>query len=568
MIKPIAEATSSQAKRGPVKHDDQELCFPGTFGKRLGLEELQSSHDEARRLIDIGQPTQARRKLVAGLLAYQCDGWSVWPGSELAQKSLSLLFSIGGLEVATKAILPLILNEKFCLDWQLASCLAQCASIGMSSKERKTVSLEFAAHLRAILEPEMKYIPVSQTEKSVAKPKKDDPQECIDFLLISLLDHPDEFLRGRVAEIVRWLTLSRVLSAGKLETRALALPYGPGRELAAGILQNLRRTKLLNSTSIGPHSSQVVEANLLVAKALGLSSPSSRFSAQSYEVPRHRWSMAIDSLLYEDDEQIALANAALSEICAPLKPADSRELFLVTQRALGQPSSLKGTPQEREALFRVASRLPEEEQNDIVEKFASWNPLWPHDLLDIGISESLIRKALAKIESDALQPFLFEQGTLIHAIEISAPPGQRPSQLELVAFFMKNARKLSLPSREQVFQRGSLHFEARKPSPPQAAVKRYPLGATAGGVLTPSTVSDLFKKSGDFRSESIRRIIWQDGRVATPRLGQPLSQGCALFYDFKEDFKTELGWLLLKNGSTTAMICPNRKVVQFYGGNQ
>lgn len=568
MIKPFAKSTNSKTDPAPINHDGDELFLPGTFGKRSAREELQNSHDEAIKLIGRRQGTLARRKLVAGLLAYQLDGWSVWLGSELGQSSLDLLFSAGSLEETTKAILPLIVNEKFCLDWQLASCLAQRASESMSNSERKAAGLVFTAHLRTILLPELNHIPVSETEKSVVIPDLAKLEDCIDFLLINLLDHPDEYFRARVADVIRWLTTSGSFSLEMLESRAQSLPHSWGRELATGILQNVRNPGLLNSTPCQPPSSEVVELNLLVAKSLGLSNPPSQPTAQASEEPLEPWLLPIGRLLFGDPELIASANAELTKVCSPLKPPISRELYEVSRRALGQPSTLKGTPQEREALFRVASRLDEAKQREVIESLASWNPKWPHDLLDVGISESLIDVAVANVKGSVQQPFLFANGTLLHAVEIIAEPSRRISQQELIAFFVKYGRDLSPPRLDQLTQRGSLHFSVCHPCPPRAVVRSYPLGATAGGVLTPSTVSDLFMGSGPFSIEFVRRLFWQNGRATVPRLGDPLSQGCALFYDFKEAYEAELGWLFLRDGITRALVYPKRKVVQYYGGDR
>ena len=510
------------------------------------------------------QTSLARETLVRGLVDCQQGGWPVWEAGGTAKAAITLLFSAGNLAESTQALKPLIENQEHSFDWKVASTLIECASAHANDEERDSFAETLMAHLSLVVGPERKHIPVSSEELEVRLPSTTSASSCLHCFLVTLLEHPDEYFRARTADVLRWLAQSDEFPLEVLETRAVDFVGGDhGRETAAAVLKSLR-----GNIKSSPAADEKIS---LVSQALGLPpaklvQPDVLFErCQDYE-----WSLQLPREIRDEPALLETAERHLTALCFPYSPTEASEIYKLRNSAFSVGySSVEGTAQEREAIFMTVGELSAESQRGVVERYATFNPHWPTDLLDYAISKGFLSAAWSNLRKNSQKPFDFDLGRLLHTIEIeTSKNGMELTVRELTAFFVEPG-KLKPPTIRQLGMYNSLHFTASNDTALDgiSAVRRYQLTRGLGGSVTPAKLSDRFMKSGPYEGERLHRVVWQNGRFQKPHLGPPLTQGAATFYKFSETPRFELGWVVCRDGKPLLYCYPERHRLIKAGGD-
>lgn len=578
-----------QATRGDSDESNDELLLPGTFGRRAGVRALKEHLGRGREQLAVGNKAGARQSFVRGLEAAQVAGWGIWTMSDDSRRALdALLRETGGVAAAISVLCSLIMNEEYAADWSIAQSLIESGLPALPREARAEVLSIVIGHFRCVLRPEY--------EQGDAKYET--------ALLVALLDHPNQYARGRAADIIMWLAQQGpdAFDISRLQRRVVSTEIGYGRELAAGMLHGLSLTcphaldeALLERALI---SQMLSDSNFIVryaadgiAQRMGIASDSDDREAvaavtpdDSSSVAEDRswtWQRDTDAILKIDgnDDSRRGARRWLESLCADESPEHAMALWKVRRAGFGCHRSERwSTPWEREAAFRAVHNINSAEERERLAEEAMWNPMWPDGQLRMDwrpLSDRL-RDRLVRCEYEGC--FVVNGKILLHYLELVKDDRQETMKIfEAVAFLVPSVFFNGHFDLDALTERCSVHgvvsngrSRSRLARISEAAVITFKDRPRIGGKVTPARPTTRLLEVTGLPEESFERVCWRDGRFWDPwGVGPPISQGCALLMNENVRITLSdvvLAWVVFEDGQPRVVVDPIRRSVYPIGG--
>jgi hypothetical protein len=419
---PGAEETPAASESAPAggdeggggKKPELELYLPGLFGRKKALLPLKEAPQKALARIARDDFATARKTLVKALQEAQQGDWDVWEGHSDADTALGLLFArCGPLETVLGALAPLVLAEKHASSWRVAEKITLAAVRQLGADGRRGLFAVLAEHVEYLVRAERANFNV--TEELDELPTTVSPisaDECLDALLLSLLDHPSGHMRQRAADVIEWLARQSAFGLCSLVEHAVRDGPPDGREIAIGILHRLALQDPSRVAQIAACAEfdRLTKTNSFLARYLVEemgrtwegSAGGNPGAALPSEAPPYEWSFDAGSLLdtFEGGRERSLA--CLTDLCAPLLPAEVKELSYIRRRAFCLPAPGEGYAFEREAIFRALAGVSSTSERGALLSFVAWNPLWPDAELRPGRS-ALAPRIFSALESGSAE---------------------------------------------------------------------------------------------------------------------------------------------------------------------
>ena len=190
--------------------------------------------------------------------------------------------------------------------------------------------------------------------------------QCLDRLLLSLIDHSNICMRKRAADVIEWLTRVSEISPQMLVNHISQNAFCEGREIAIGILHRLvlhAPSRIEQIVACDGFERLTRTNNFLVRfliEEMGRTwerSAAIPAAVSSSQTALFEWSFDAASLLDLQEGSCAMAVRSVAELCAPLSPAEIRELIDIRLRAFAAPHPFQGYGFEREAIFRALANV-------------------------------------------------------------------------------------------------------------------------------------------------------------------------------------------------------------------
>ncbi|WP_164002027.1 serine protease [Pyxidicoccus caerfyrddinensis] len=599
----IEEPTDSGNNSG---EDSSELYLPGTFGRKAGLNALHRNVAHAKERAAKQDMVSARKALVEGLASAQSAGWGIWYGSAPGREALSFLFQkTGNVAEAVRSLRSVILEEEHAEDWLMAQTLMVLGLPALPDLTRRTVLELVVTHLRYLLAPEASQTDISEEVRLTKMERQTNPppDRVIEGLLVALLDHPNQYFRSRVADVINWLAQSSDgFDTSHLVSRIAGTVSGHGRELAVGLLHSLALSnpaRLRGTLSDKTLTTMEADPNFLVRYAADAiskllkdahSSPTAPIdvsppdNTHQQKPPRNigrGWSWHGDTeriLRLVGTEPIrALASDWLSEVCGEESPEDLAKLSQIRHEGFGCRQDFWSTAWEREAVFRSVGSAHDTNTKRHLISEAMWNPLWPDS--DLNVSwQPIGDQLLSRLESGEDLDNCFQVGDkiLLHSLELKVDERKRRSfEFETYAFLATSTFFNGHIDFTNVVEPMSVHgwreVQVSKrilASINEPAVVRFTAMPMIGGDITPSQPSQLLLTATGFSRESFERVCWRDGRLWDPwGVGPALARGCALLMNKGGRLHMsgfDMFWAVLINRSLSFIVDPTRKTSYRY----
>src|SRR5206468_379547 len=112
----------------------------------------------------------------------------------------------GPLETVLGALAPLVLAEKHASSWRVAEKITLAAMRQLGADGRRGLFAALAEHVEYLVRAERANLNVMEELDELpttVSPISED--ECLDALLLSLLDHPSTNMMRRAADVIEWL---------------------------------------------------------------------------------------------------------------------------------------------------------------------------------------------------------------------------------------------------------------------------------------------------------------------------------------------------------------------------
>jgi hypothetical protein len=569
--------------------DEEDVAMPGVFGRRQSLRSLETANQLAEERIKRHDVESARLVLRDGLLQAQGDGWNIWEGLTEADVALNqLLTGFGSMKEGLRTLTECVMAEAHESDWRIARKLMMIAMSHADADGRRNLFSIVADHIECLVRPERRQYSVCDELKALEKVSCDiTPDECVDRLLMSLIDHPNKEMRSRAAITVEWLVREKVLDARVVVDRVVSREVGDGREIAIGILQRIISDDPTRAGAIiSPEQLETLRSDPhvlvrdFVERCLGTTwvkvdaihadSPLAQARAPT------EWSFDTAQLFGLLAGSRETAESLAGELCKPLTPKEMVELQDIRRKACDGARSFRGHAFERESVFRSLCDITDDAGRQAVLSSSLWNPLWPDRQLLVDASP-LFPGIMARLEANELSAaFNLGPNTILHCFEFRPPEGGESSQTdEAVAVLVCKEYFEGHLDFDNLWEVGSVHSVMSSTvrassilaSSQNPAVIRFEPENRIGGNFTPAfpcaTLSDMVGSGG------VERVCWRDGRrwdLWGP--GPPLAGGTALLLESSRVQRLvgyDVVWVILRNNVPTRIVDVRRGRV--YRGN-
>lgn len=499
--------------RGPDKGEAPDMIFPGMVGPSAAKAAIK----------DCRSRNAPAEEVVRALGDARTGGWDIWLNDDDFEWGLTRLFE-SGHEAGVARLAPL-LSEDFrsARDWRVAEQLIRYSSPSASAATREQVYASVVEHVEFLLQPEVKHIPSASPPEGVAPSP---PQTAIERYLVSLLDHPSDFMRSRVGELLLWLAERPGTVVDELALRVRSDKVGYGRELASAILVEAgRRAAPLEACRVaGPPLGEWVDDDLFVHAALrgigaaraptepvALSGTASRQSAIHIDVsglaPRQ------GGVRVEE-----LADWHVRSFCSGIgmEPSLLARLWHQRCRAEYRPAGNIGTPWERAGVGKSVADVADQM---LLERHALCNPRWSEHDLDLAWRPQTDRIIESLKRGEYGSAFSVDSEVIVHTLELARDGRGGLYRFEVAAVLVGQRGLLTR------FSAGAavpfVNAFGPQQDPPEAvrgltsSVYRYRHTPRVGGDLTPAKLaSGLLKILGG--APGGRSSYWRAGRVHEP----------------------------------------------------
>ncbi|MFT9849992.1 S1 family peptidase [Aneurinibacillus sp. REN35] len=137
------------------KNAQEELFFPGTFGKKSSLEESNQAFLEATEEMYMDNNTAAKEKFIEGLKILQEGGWQIWSGtvSTEANQAFRNLAKICDEQDLVIAMRTLILDEEYAQDWQIVQKILDLIGSRFGESDATEILKVIIEHLNLMVRP-------------------------------------------------------------------------------------------------------------------------------------------------------------------------------------------------------------------------------------------------------------------------------------------------------------------------------------------------------------------------------------------------------------------------------
>jgi hypothetical protein len=578
-----ADGSNLPASPNPVgvargDQSDFELYLPGLFGRSKALIPLQGvAHDANKRLArdDVGS---ARKMLVKALQEAQRGDWDIWEGRSDANAAFGLLFSrCGPVGEVLRAIAGLVMAENHASSWRVAERVLLAAVNHLDGGSRRDLFAVLVEHVEHLIRAERAQLSVAEEIEDL--PTQISPlsgDECLDELLVSLIDHPNWYMRARAADVIELLARSSVVHPQLLIDHILKTGPREGREVAVGLLHRFVSLDPSRAGEVAACSGfdRLAQVDGFLARFIVEECGGTWQGAPSTPVPAaappeaYRWSEGAARLLRSHPGARAEAARLVEDLCAPMSAAEVKELTEIRMRAFGLPEPPDGYAFEREAIFRALAGIQGASERQGVLTCVVWNPMWPDADLRLGWSPvaDTIHSAL---EADTPRSaFVVADKTILHCVEFAPPEsGGEYTITEVVsvlvpdAFFNDDLDYGNIWEGRSVRARGAPAITESILAPlHEPAIIRFEEMPTIGGQFTPAAPSGRLTQL--IGLEGVDRICWREGRrwdAWGP--GPGLARGTATLVEtsrIEAIREYRLVWVVIINSQLRFVVDPSR----------
>jgi len=567
-----------------------DLFLPGTFGRDEGRDALQKLLVVATKALEAGDTGRARTLFVSGLQSAQNASWGIWARDPNYVRAFEgVLLHTGSLESGLAALAEIICGEQYAEDWSIANSLIACVIPGHRDLA-PAVLREVFQHIRVMLAPELTNDVAYELGPIAATTQRLAPNDAIEAVLVSALDHPNQHQRSRVAATIHWLRGSG-FDPRKLAARIRNhQDFDVGREIAVGILH---AWSLVDSTGIGSILSEDGTLETLlgdpnaavrygakqIAAACGVKAAAEIASIEQVETNNPlAWDWGFDTtpILNTAKDSRSKANKWLIKLCEPRTPTDVLELVQLKRRAFDARYEYWSSGVEREACFRAVGDLPDEQLRRLAEE-VMWNPLWPDKDIDAhgtSYADPIVERIVERIKDGQLEDCFSISGQLVlhcREYELDAKT-YRIREVEVVAVLASSAVSNARINRKRMTLMRSVHGTEPTPAeviirPTEPAIIRFEdRMPRVGGGMTPALPSPRLQEVTRYGAGDFRRSVWRDGRIwEAYGVGPSLRGGTALSMRPSEALRVsgcDLVWCVLINRQLAYVVDPARQ--RFY----
>ncbi|MCX6846960.1 MAG: hypothetical protein NTU84_10490 [Verrucomicrobia bacterium] len=443
-------------------------------------------------------------------------------------------------------------------------------------------------HVRCIVEPEAGLRPITHETDSFHPFEGFSLDEKFDEFLLQLLEHPNQYMRSRVASVIFWLAQNGGLGIESI-FRYVIVP-GPryGREIGTGVLHALflsDETRFQGLAEIIPYVSRMLsDASFAVrhggreiARIIGVSSASTGPAPLPTPKPElnteRDWADEETAILKCSDSKSAARQAeqVLEEICEECTPEETFSLWKTRQAGFGcSRVDFFSTPWEREAVFRAVGDVQDVARHNSLLECLMYNPFWPEASFP-STQQFSAKQFLERLAaSDFTRAFMEgPEKIILHFHEVRHDPSTRSTiNVEAISFLKVPMFFNGSFDPKHVFKRRSVHGQAVREvatgqiaSVSEGAVVLFDEMFRVGGFMTPAEPSQKLLDVTRLSARSFERRCWQDGRNWDPwGVGPPRAQGCLTIMEGTGSLRAsgyDLAWAVFVDGRLQRVVDAN-----------